>query len=97
MVTTTARKPKIRTLRDLARVINSLDNGYRATVAPSRSSTDRKPRGFRYITHKGKGRKGLKLKVFAPNGKCVIEHDTSETYRTVREAVEQAEKLFALR
>jgi hypothetical protein len=86
---------KIRTLRDLARVVNELDNGYQATVVSSWSNTDRpRPRGMRYRVHVGKGRKGLRLKVFAPDGICVIDHDTSQTYRTVREAVEQAATLW---
>jgi hypothetical protein len=51
---------------------------------------------MRYRVRIGKGRKGLRLKVFSPDGKCVIDHDTSQTYRTVREAIEQAERLFPL-
>lgn len=97
MTTNTAAKP-IRTLKDLARVINDLSNGYRATVASSWSNTDRpKPRGLRYRIHTGKGRKGLRIRVFAPDGKVILDHDTSETYRTVREAVEEARKLFGER
>lgn len=85
----------IRTLKGLARVINALDNGYRATVEPSWSSTDRpKARGVRYRTHTGKGRRGLRIKVWSPKGLVVLDHDSSQTYRTVREAVELAQKLF---
>ena len=89
--------PAIRTLKDLARAINGLDNGYQATVQSSWSNTDRrKPRGQRYRTHIGKGRKGLRIKVRSPDGVVVLDHDTSETYRTVREAVELAQKLFPI-
>lgn len=84
----------IRTLRDLARRINALNNGYTATVERSWSSTDRKPRGLRYRTHIGKGRTGLRLRVVGPNQTLVLDHDTSQTYRTVREAVEIAGRLF---
>ena len=85
----------IRTLHDLAKRINGLNNGHRAEVTKSRSNTDRpKPHGLRYRTHVGKGRNGLQIRVFAPDGKIVLKHDTSETYRTVREAVELAADLF---
>jgi hypothetical protein len=86
---------RIRTLRDLAREINALDNGYEATVEKSRSNTDRpKPRGLRYRIHTGKGRDGLRITVRDQAGVVVLKHDTSETYRTVQEAIDESRRLF---
>jgi hypothetical protein len=86
---------RIRTLRDLARAINDLDNGYEATVEKSWSNTDTKLAGTRLRTE-GKGRDGLRIKVRDPKGEVILDHDTSETYRTVREAVREAVNLFGI-
>lgn len=84
---------RVRTLKQLAKLINDLDNGYTATVSSSWSSTDTKIAGTR-MRRQGVGRKGSRLWVRDPKGEIVIDHDTSETYRTVEEAIEKAIELF---
>jgi hypothetical protein len=82
-----------RTLAELARSINALDNGYVATCAKSHSSTDSQIPGTR-LRRQGKGRNGNRLIVKDPKGAVVLDHDTSETYRNVMEAEDQAVRLF---
>jgi hypothetical protein len=84
---------KIRTLRDLGKAIEALNTDHQVSVTKSWSSTDRKIPGTR-LRHVGKGRHGLRIEVFDQAGKCVLYHDTSETYRTVCEAVLKANKIF---
>lgn len=59
---------KLRTLKDVAAYINGPDNGHhfglKATTERGYCNTDRKPRGFRYITHVGKGRYGTRIKIY---------------------------------
>ncbi len=84
---------RIRTLHDLGKAIAALDNGYRVTVRNSWSTTDT-PVPRSRLRNVGKGRNGLRIKVEDPQGRLVLDHDTSECYRTVREAVAKAIKLF---
>jgi hypothetical protein len=84
---------RVRTLKQLGKLINDLDNGYLATVRQSQSSTDTKIPGTRML-RPGRGRRGLQLCVFDPSKNLVLEHDTSETDRTVEEAVVKAVELF---
>jgi len=84
---------RVRTLNQLAVLINGLDNGYVATIHQSSSSTDTKVAGTR-MRRQGRGRRGLKLQVFDPERREVFSHDTSECYRTVEEAITKAVDLF---
>lgn len=86
----------IRTLRDLGKAIQEVAPDHRVTVERSWSSTDRHPRGVRWRIP-GKGRRGLRIEVYAPDGTLVLEHDTSATYRTVCEAVDKANRIFGTR
>jgi hypothetical protein len=88
---------KIVQLKTLARLINEkFGPEYCATCTPSRSSTDRKLAGTRLI-HKGKGRRGYRLRVSSPpdgEGPVVIDHDSSQCYRTNAEAMDKVATLF---
>lgn len=66
---------KIRTFHDLGKAIQAVAPNYRVEVRKSWSSTDREPRGVRWRIS-GKGRTGLRIEVFAPDGKLVLDHDT---------------------
>lgn len=81
------RTHKARRLKTLAAVINA-SGKYTATIERSFCNTDRKPRGFRYITHKGRGRWGNKLIVRNKKGAVVFEHDAAQTYRCNAEVEE---------
>ena len=48
-------------------------------------NTDRKPKGFRYITKPGKGRWGTRLIVRDRRSKVLLDHNNAETYRRVSE------------
>lgn len=94
---------KIVQLKTLAKLINQqYGPAYYAVCEPWVTSTDRKPAGCRYITHKGKGRKGYRLRVYGPALKkegprpVVIDHNSSEPYRTNREALEKVAALFGM-
>lgn len=52
----------------------------------SYTSTDRQPRGMRYITHKGKGKHGHLLELRRDED-LLLSHDSSHTYRTNDEVV----------
>lgn len=84
-------------LKTLARLINErFGPGFRATCEPSWSDTDRKLAGTRLI-HKGKGRKGYRLRVWGPpdgKGHVCIDHDSSQCYRTNTEAMDKVALLF---
>ena len=84
---------RVRTLKQLAKLINDLDDGYIATVEQRTSSTDTKVAGTR-MRREGRGRKGLKLRVFDPKKQQVFSHDTSQCYRTVEEAIVKAMEVF---
>ena len=79
------QRPRARRLGEIAAAINGSDTGYRATTRPDSVSTDFKPKGLRYITRKGKGRRGVELEVYNPQGARVLRHSSAETYRTNRE------------
>jgi hypothetical protein len=90
-------------LKTLARLINEqYGPAYYATCEPWTTSTDFKPKGCRYITRKGKGRKGFRLQVYGPTlpgelrRPVVIDHNSSEPYRTNREAMEKVAALFGM-
>ncbi len=92
---------KIVRLKTLARLINEkFGPEYYATCEPWTTSTDFKPKGCRYITRTGKGRKGYRLRVYGPRlkpeGPCpvVIDHNSSECYRRNEEAMREVAKLF---
>jgi len=95
---------KIVQLKTLAKLINEqYGPAYYATCEPWVTSTDRKPKGCRYITHKGKGRKGYRLRVYGPAYSptdlarpVVIDHNSSEPYRTNREALEKVAAIFGM-
>lgn len=78
-----------RKLPTIAKWINENRPELYANCVAWTSNTDRKPAGLRYITHKGKGRKGYRLKVFRrdDSGRLteIFEHISSETYRTNQE------------
>ena len=94
---------KVPRLKTLARLINEqFGPAYYATCEPWTTSTDRKPKGCRYITHVGKGRKGYRLRVYGPalptalTRPVVIDHNSSEPYRTNREAMEKVAAIFGM-
>lgn len=74
---------RARPLRQIAAWINEhlTRHGFVATVMSWSVSTDRKPAGLRYITHKGKGRKGTRIRVHVA-GRLVCDWNNAETYRT---------------
>lgn len=78
-----------RKLPTIAKWINENRPELYASCIPWTTNTDYKPRGFRYITHKGKGRKGYRLTVYLRTGpgktEEIFEHTSSETYRTNQE------------
>ena len=84
---------KIRTLYDLGKAIQAVAPNHKVEVQKSWSSTDRKPRDVRWRIV-GKGRTGLRITVHAPDGRLVLDHDTSVTYRTVCEAVMEANRIL---
>jgi hypothetical protein len=75
-------------LRKLADIINA-DGRFNAIIEPGYCNTDRKPKGLRYITRKGKGRIGNRLIVRDKLlGTKVLDHNAAETYRHNGEVVE---------
>lgn len=76
------------TIKSLAREIVLRWPELRVTVERGHCNTDRKPRGFRYITRPGKGRWGSHLKVYDKVGTLLLDHNNAETYRTTREVRE---------
>lgn len=76
-----------RKLKTIAEWINK-NTKYTATIRKSHCNTDRKPKGFRYITSKGKGRWGYLLEVKNAKGEIIYDHDSAETYRTNAEVEE---------
>lgn len=82
-------RPRTRQLRKIAAYINAQTHlGLRAETASERVNTDRpKPSGLRYRTHVGKGRNGIRLRVWF-NGTLVLDHNSGETYRTNGEVEE---------
>lgn len=80
---------KARRLKALCAVINQ-SSKFEARIERSFCNTDWKPRGFRYIVRKGKGRWGNKL-IVCPVGDFwhpVFTHDAAETYRCNKEVEE---------
>ena len=67
-------------------------HGYTVLVHEWTTNTDRpKPAGLRYRTHIGKGREGLRIRVWLDSeSEALIDHTTSETYRTNKELAEKA-------
>jgi hypothetical protein len=57
-----------RKLKTIANWINENCPKLQATASEWHTSTDYKPRGCRYITRKGKGRKGIRLVVYRRGG-----------------------------
>ncbi len=73
-----------RSVKAIAKWINENTNN-KAKLEKSYTNTDRTPRGYRYITHVGKGRNGFRLIVTNKDDKLIYKHDTSETYRSNKE------------
>jgi hypothetical protein len=67
-------------LRRMAEYIEAM-LGYRTEIVEGYYNTDRKPRGFRYITSSGKGRRGNRLLVFDAADNKLLDHNSAETYR----------------
>jgi hypothetical protein len=78
------RAPQLATL---AKFIEAEIKGVRTRLEEGYCNTDRKPRGLRYITRPGKGRRGTQLKVFGAKGVCIFDHNSAETYRHNSEVV----------
>lgn len=72
---------RVRRLKTIAKWINE-NTKFTATIRRSYCDTDRKPRGYRYITSPGKGRHGYLLEVRNDKGEIIYDHDSAETYRT---------------
>lgn len=72
-----------RRIKTLAHIIQAM--GYTVVLEKSYCNTDRKPRGYRYITHVGKGKHGTRLIVRDSMGEIVLVHDTAQTYRCNKE------------
>lgn len=88
----------MRTLRltAIAKILNEKVPGITATVEKSWSNTDRKIAGSRLI-HPGKGRHGNRIIVKRTRtGEVLIDHDSSETYRSNSEVVDKVKDLFKL-
>lgn len=69
------------TIARLAEEIRKLRPKWSVVVDQVTYSTDRKPRGCRYITHVGKGRKGARIKVYDARGTLLLSHNQAEPYR----------------
>jgi hypothetical protein len=80
-------------LATIAKSINEKCTGYTAVVDVGYYNTDRKIVGTHFI-HKGKGRRGNRLTVRDRTGKVVLEHDSSDPWRTNSEAMEKVERLW---
>jgi len=86
-------EPKARRLKAIAEWINSNLPELIALIERGHCNTDRKPKGMRYITHKGKGRVGNRIKVYVRRSyhkdglraQPLLDHNAAETYRTNRE------------
>jgi hypothetical protein len=74
-------------LKKLLGIINA-DGRFTATITIGYCNTDRKPKGLRYITRKGKGRTGNHLIVRDKDGNLLLSHNAAETYRHNAEVVE---------
>jgi hypothetical protein len=81
---TTKRAPR---LAKLAEIIKATGR-FQVEVTQGYCNTDRKPKGLRYITRKGKGRTGTRLIVRWANGDLALDHNAAETYRSNNEVVE---------
>jgi len=91
-----SNRNKARRLRTIAKWIN--DNfDHKAVIKKGYCNTDRTPRGFMYITHKGKGRRGNLLEVANPEGKIVFKHNSAETYRMNYEVEDWIETYFKIK
>jgi hypothetical protein len=77
------RAPQLAKLAEFIRT----EMGLRVTLEPSYVSTDRKPKGLRYITRQGKGRRGTRLQVFATDDTCMYSHNSAEGFRTNSDVV----------
>lgn len=86
---------KARRLPTIAKWINE-NTDHKAVIDEGYCNTDRTPRGFRYITHLGKGRYGNRIKVTNPNNEVVLEHNSAETYRMNYEVEQWLEKYFGI-
>lgn len=88
-------------LHQLAEMINRDFPELEAVIERGYCNTDRKPRGCRYITRKGKGRTGNELIVYSrretnPSGigrLQIFRHNAAETYRRNSEVVDWIENL----
>lgn len=75
------------TIKTLADEIRRRWPELRVEVTRGYCNTDRKPRGCRYITRKGRGRWGSHLRVYDVDGVKLLDHNNAETYRTTRDVV----------
>ncbi len=74
---------RARRLSTIAKWINENVTGLRANCMRWRTSTDRKPRGSRHITHVGKGYEGYRIEVYRWNvPKPIFEFDNCGPYQT---------------
>jgi hypothetical protein len=73
-----------RKLKTIAAWINDNLPELEARTRASHCNTDRQPRGCRYITHKGKGRRGTLISVYRRTDlvRPIYTHDGAQTYRT---------------
>jgi len=76
------------TIKRLAKEIRAAHPKWRVEVDQGTCNTDRQPRGCRYITHVGKGRKASRIKVYDAKGVLLLSHNNAETYRRVSEVRE---------
>ena len=81
-----------RRLKTIAKWINEWmsQDGYRAEIVEGYCNTDRKIPGTR-LKHPGKGRWGNRI-IVKKNGKVVLDHNSTETYRTNSEVEEWVSK-----
>jgi hypothetical protein len=86
-------KMKVVRLATIAKAINEKCPGFTAFVDVGYYNTDRKIVGTHFI-HKGKGRRGNRLTVRDRTGKVVLEHDSSDPWRTNSDAMEKVERLW---
>jgi hypothetical protein len=82
---TVTLKPKRRSLKTVAKDIEAKLPGWKTKVERSFVNTDRK---IGRLRSPGKGRYGLRLRVFNPQGHLVIDHNNAETYRSTSEVEE---------
>jgi len=83
--------PKARKLKAIAAWVNENTAvlGLRATTERGHCNTDRKPKGYRYVTSPGKGRYGTRIKLFSTEAakgtfwmqSPLLDHNSAETYR----------------